>query len=370
MRVPFVDLRAQYAAIGPEIDQAIQAVIADTAFIGGPYLRKFEEEFAAFCEVQYAVGVSNGTDALRLALLACGIGPGDEVITVPNTFIATAEAISMIGAQPRFVDVDAHGVNMDPSKLEAAITPRTRALLPVYLYGQPADMGPILEIARRHNLKVIGDAAQAHGARYKGRPIAALGDASCFSFYPGKNLGAYGDAGAVCTNDPQVAENVASLRDHGRTTKYEHDREAFNCRMDALQGAILSVKLRYLDEWTESRRAHARRYSELLAGVPGVTLLPEPEDMRAVYHLYVIRTPHRDAVQQYLQQQEIATGIHYPVPLHLQPAYQSMGLGEGTFPRAEAAAREILSLPIYAELTDEQLRFVVEQVGEAAKVCA
>ncbi|MBI4607009.1 MAG: DegT/DnrJ/EryC1/StrS family aminotransferase [Planctomycetes bacterium] len=363
MRVPFVDLKAQYDAIKTEIDAAVASVIRESAFIGGPYLKAFEKDFAAYCGSKHALGVSNGTDALRLALLACGVGPGDDVITVPNTFIATAEAVSMTGASVRFVDVEEGSLNMDPGRLAAAITSRTRCIIPVHLYGRPADMDPVLDIARKAGLKVVADAAQAHGARYKGRGIARLGDAVCFSFYPGKNLGAYGDAGAVATDDPAIAEKVALLRDHGRLEKYEHRIEGFNCRMDGLQAAVLSVKLRSLEAWTEARRRIAGLYGSLLEGAPGLTLPPaEDRDSRSVYHLYVVRTDAREELRGHLAEAGVATGIHYPIPLHRQPAYARLGLPEGSFPAAEASARRILSLPMFPELTEEQTLHVCSEV--------
>jgi dTDP-4-amino-4,6-dideoxygalactose transaminase len=337
-------------------------VIRDSAFIGGARVKAFEEEFAAFSGARFAVGVSNGTDALRLALLACGICPGDEVITVPNTFIATAEAISMTGASVRFVDVRPDTSNLDHELLPGALSARTRCIVPVHLYGRPADMDPILDFAGRHGLKVIGDAAQAHGAEYRGRKVGALGDAACFSFYPGKNLGADGDAGAVVTGDPAIAEKVAVLRDHGRLAKYEHQVEGFNARLDGLQAAVLSVKLRRLEAWTERRREIARRYGRELGEIEGLTLPSDPDGARAVYHLYVVRSARRDALQASLQAAGVSTAIHYPIPLHLQPAYSRLRLGRGSFPAAERLASEILSLPMYPELRDDQLARVVEQV--------
>lgn len=365
MNIPLVDLRAQYAGIRQEIERAIASVIEDTAFIGGPYLKAFEQDFAVYCGTRYALGLSNGTDAVRLALLACGVGPGDEVITVPNTFIATTEAISMTGARIRFVDVDPETFNMNASLLESAITPQTRAIVPVHLYGQPADMDAILEIAKRRNLKVIGDAAQAHGAFYHERKIGVLGDAVCFSFYPGKNLGAYGDAGAIVTNNQEVAEKVAMLRNHGRVKKYEHKFEGFNCRMDGLQAAILSAKLRYLEKWTELRIRHAQLYDQLLPQGPGLKAPAVRDKVRAVYHLYVIQVENRTKFQSYLKGHGVDTGIHYPIPLHMQPAYAYLELPEGSFPVAEGCARRIVSLPMYPELTEEQIQFIAEQVKAA-----
>lgn len=368
MKIPFVDLSAQYSSIKHEIDAAITAVIRDTAFIGGPYLKAFEKDFAAYCGTRYAVGVSSGTDALRLALLACGVEPGDEVITVPNTFIATTEAISMIGAKVRFVDVETASMNMDSDRLESIITPHTRAIIPVHLYGCPADMDRILQIARKRHIKIVGDAAQAHGAIYKRRGIGTLGDAVCFSFYPGKNLGAYGDAGAVVTDDPGIAKKVSMLRDHGRSKKYEHDIGGFNCRMDGIQAAILSVKLRHLDDWTEKRRKHADAYSRLLSNMPGVKTPKDVENVRAVYHLYVVRVNNRSELQKHLKEKEIETGIHYPIPLHRQPAYAYMKLPEGSFPIVEENARQILSLPMYPELTEQQIGFVGKEIQAAVGI--
>jgi dTDP-4-amino-4,6-dideoxygalactose transaminase len=365
MKIPFVDLHAQYLSIKAELDEAIAAVIQESAFIGGRYLDAFEHAFARYCGTLFAVGVSNGTDALRLALLACNVGPGDDVITVPNTFIATTEAISMVGANVRFVDVRPGAFTLDPESLERAITEKTRAVIPVHLYGRPAEMDPILEIARRRGLRVVADAAQAHGARYHGREIGTLGDVVCFSFYPGKNLGAYGDAGAIVTNDPDIRRTVAMLRDHGRAEKYEHEIEGFNCRLDGLQAAILNAKLPYMEEWTEKRRRHARHYSDCLAGIPGIAVPREDLDVRSVYHLYVIQVEKRDKVRAFLQDRGISTGVHYPIPLHLQPAYARLQLPAGSFAVAETQAQTVLSLPMYAELSDEQVEFVVAAVREA-----
>ena len=365
MNIPLVDLQTQYEAIRADIDAAIANVIRDTAFVGGKYVKSFEESFAEYCGTSYAVGVSNGTDAIRLALLACGIGAGDEVITVPNTFIATFEAIDATGATVRFVDVDPDTFNMDPSLLAAAITPRTRAIVPVHLYGQPADMNPILRIAREHGLRVIGDAAQAHAARYHNSPIGTIGDAVTFSFYPGKNLGAYGDAGAIVTNDKEIAEKAAKLRDHGRTTKYEHDTIGFNCRLDGLQAAILSAKLPYLDEWTAARRRNAGLYNSLLADVGSIQTPTEMEEVFAVYHLYVIQTDERERLQSCLKESGISTGIHYPIPLHLQPALAHLNLARGNFPVTESHADRILSLPMYPELSAEHIERAAATIKNA-----
>ncbi|MFH1927141.1 MAG: DegT/DnrJ/EryC1/StrS family aminotransferase [Chloroflexota bacterium] len=364
MKIAFVDLKAQYLSIKDEIDAAVADVIDHTAFIGGEQVRLFEEEFAAFCDVKHALGVGNGTDALELALSACGIGRGDEVITVANTFAATAEAIVSQGAHPVLVDSDPRTYNIDVGKIEECITERTRAIMPVHLYGQPADMDPILELTRRHNLIVIEDAAQAHGARYKGRVAGTMGDVACFSFYPGKNLGAYGDAGAVVTNSEEIASKVALLRNHGASEKYMHEVVGRNSRLDGIQAVVLRVKLRHLRAWNAARRERADWYNELLADLDVVTPY-EPEWSEAVYHLYVIRVAQRDLVRQRLQEVGIATGIHYPIPLHLQPAFRYLGYKESDFETTEAYAGEILSLPMYAELTREQVEGIV---GELERV--
>ena len=361
--VPLVDLKAQYDAIQPEIDAAIQRVVSRTNFILGEEVASFEKEFAAFCGVDFCAGVASGTAALYLALLAYGVRPGDEVITTPHTFIATAEAISHTGARPVFVDIEPGRYNLDPTLVEVAITPRTKAILPVHLYGQPADMESILEIAQQHGLRVIEDAAQAHGAEYRGRRVGSWGDIACFSFYPGKNLGAYGDAGAIVTNDVKIADKVRLLRNHGRRDKYEHLVEGYGERLDALQAAILRAKLPHLDEWNEQRRGHANRYRQLLATLP-ILLPSEPSHTIPVYHLFVVRTSRRDEIQRHLRSQGIETGIHYPIPLHLQPAYRHLAYREGDFPLTEQAAREVLSLPMYPELSDEQITEIAEALRE------
>jgi dTDP-4-amino-4,6-dideoxygalactose transaminase len=367
-KIPLVDLHAQYETIKPEIDAAIQRTIDNTAFILGPEAKKFEEHFAAFCNVKHAIGLDSGTAALHLALLALGVGAGDEVITTTHTFIATSEAIVLTGARPVLVDIDPRTYNIDARKIEAAITPRTKAIIPVHLYGQPAEMDPIVEVAKKHNLRVIEDAAQAHGADYRGRRIGSIGDMACFSFYPGKNLGAYGDAGALVTNDDELAHKIRMLRDHGRTTKYEHEMTGFGYRLDGIQGAVLDVKLKHLPEWNAARRAHADYYTELLANVDDSIVTPyELPHVRAVYHLYVIRTRQRDELLQYLKDQNIEAGIHYPVPLHLQPVYKNLGYNQGAFPETEKAANEILSLPLYPELTHAQMERVVETMREFYK---
>ncbi len=364
MNVPFVDLKAQYQTIKEEIAEAVQRVMEQTAFAGGPFVAQFEEEYASFCGCDYAVGVGSGTEALWLSLIAMGVGTGDEVITVPYTFIATAEAISYCGATPVFVDIDEKTYTMDPELIEDAITPRTKAIIPVHLCGQMADMDAILEIAQKHGLFVIEDACQAHGAEYKGKRAGTLGDVGCFSFYPGKNLGACGEAGAVVTYNKELAEKIAMLRDHGQAQKYYHDLIGWNCRMDGIQGAILSVKLKYLESWNEARRANARIYDEALKEVDGITLPCEAGYGRHVYHLYAVRVPQRDLLSNTLKEKGISCGIHYPVPVHLQNAYSHLGIESGSLPVSEACALDFLSLPMYAELTEEQIYYVTDCVNK------
>ncbi len=365
MQVPFVDLKVQYTSLKLAMDAAMRSVLDRAAFILGLELAAFEGAFAAYVGARHCIAVSNGTDALQLALEALGIGPGDEAITVPNTYIATCEAISDAGAQVRWVEVDARTYNLDPARLEAAITPRTKAILPVHLYGQPADMAPILEVARRHGLRVVEDACQAHGARYHGRRVGALGDVGCFSFYPGKNLGAYGDGGAVVTDDDAVAERVCMLRNHGQKEKYVHLIEGHCHRLDNLQAAVLNVKLPHLDAWNAQRREHARLYDELLADVPEVVTPYVLPGVEHVYHLYVIQVPHRDEVQAALRAAGVETGVHYPLPLHMQPAYARLGHKPEDFPVSAAMAPRLLSLPMYPELRDEQIRYVVATLKDA-----
>ena len=364
MNVPFLDLKSQYLSIKDEIQAALEGVLEKTAFAGGPFVAQFEKEFAAFCGTEQAVGVGNGTDALWMALLGLGVGPGDEVITVPDTFIATAEAISYCGATPVFVDVDEKSYNMDPSLLEAAITPKTKAVIPVHLFGQMADMDPIMEIARKHNLFVLEDASQAHGARYKGKPAGSIGDAGCFSFYPGKNLGAYGEAGAVVTNNAGLADRMRMYRDHGSPKKYYHQVVGWNARMDGFQGAVLSVKLKYLPQWNESRRKNAAIYNELFAGFGSVVTPIEMDYGKHVYHVYALRVKNRDGLISALGEKGIGTNIHYPVPVHLQNAYSFLGLKQGSYPVAEKCASEFISLPMFAELTAEQIRYVSRRSQE------
>lgn len=365
--IPLVDLKAQYQRIKDEVDAAIQRCVDRANFILGPEVAAFEGEFAAFCGVRHVIGVDSGTAALHLALRILGVGPGDEVVTTTYTFIATAEAVSLVGARPVFVDIDPRTYNLDPARLEAALTPRTRAIIAVHLAGQPADMDPILAVARQHGLPVIEDAAQAHGATYKGRPVGTLGDLACFSFYPGKNLGCYGDGGALATDRDDYADLARMLRDHGRRSKYEHLITGYGYRLDALQAAILRAKLPHLPEWNEQRRAHAAAYTQLLRPL-GVGLPQELPGARSVYHLYMVRVPKRDQVFGYMQERGIGVGIHYPIPLHLQPVYRDLGYRAGDFPEAERAAQEVLSLPLYPELTRAQMEQVVGTLAEALEV--
>jgi dTDP-4-amino-4,6-dideoxygalactose transaminase len=359
--IPLVDLHAQYAYIKEEIDAAIRRVLESTSFIMGPEVKAFEAAFAAMTGAADAVGVANGTAALHLALLACGIGPGDEVITTPFTFYATVEAIQQAGARPVFVDIRPDTYNIDASLLERALTPATRAIIPVHLYGQPAEMGEIMLFARQHNLWVIEDAAQAHAAEHHGQRCGSIGDLACFSFFPSKNLGAYGDAGMVTGSNPELMQRMRRLRDHGRTGKYEHMEQGWAYRLDALQAAILGAKLPHLERWTEQRRGAARLYGELLADCE-LVLPVELSHNRHVYHLYVVRTAQRDALASHLGRSGVASGVHYPIPLHLQPACRDLGYGPGGFPVAEAAAGQVLSLPLYAEIMPTQQRRVADAV--------
>jgi len=353
--VPFVDLKAQLATIRPEIDAALASVLDAAQFVLGDEVAQLEREFAAYVEAGHGIAVNSGTSALHLALLALGVGEGDEVITVPHTFVATVGAILYTGARVVLVDIDARSFNMDPERLARAITPRTKAIVPVHLYGQPADMDAILDIARGHGIPVLEDACQAHGAEYRGRRVGALGEIGAFSFYPGKNLGAYGEGGMVVTNDAALARKARMLRDFGQEAKYHHAFAGYNYRMESFQGAILRVKLRHLDAWTEARRAHARRYGELLAGSAEVEIPVTMPWARHVHHIYAVRTGERDRLRAKLDGAGVQTGIHYPVPVHLQPAYAGMGYRPGDFPQSEKAASEVLSLPMFAELTDEQI---------------
>jgi dTDP-4-amino-4,6-dideoxygalactose transaminase len=361
--IPFVDLKAQYDSIKEEINGAIQRVLNTTSFIMGEELIKFEEDFASFCNTKYAIGVANGSDALILSLRACGISKGDEIITVPHTFIATTEAITHVGGKIVFVDINPKTYTIDVSKIKEKITKKTKAIIPVHLYGQPADMDPIMKLAKKYNLKVIEDAAQAHGAEYKGKKVGSIGDVGCFSFYPAKNLGAYGDAGIVTTNNEEIAKKLRLLRNHGRIIKkYEHEIEGYSSRLDNLQAAILRVKLKYLNKWNNMRRRNAGRYNELLSNVDGIIIPHEADYAKHVYHLYVIRVGERDMLREELKSNDIATGIHYPISLHLQPAYNYLGYKRGDFPVAEECSQKILSLPMFAELTDEQIEKIVKWI--------
>lgn len=360
MRVPFVDLRAQHASIRGEIAESVARVLDSGTFILGEEVEAFEREFAAYCGTKYCAALNTGTSALHLALLACGIGPGDEVITVPNTFIATCEAISYVGATPVFVDVREDTHLLDVSRLAEAISKRTKAVLPVHLYGQPVDMEPVLEIARREGLVVIEDACQAHGALYRGRRVGAYGSVGCFSYYPSKNLGACGEGGAITTDDEALYRQIRMLRDHGQNSEYSHERVGYNYRMDAIQAALLRAKLLHLDAWNERRRRWAGAYRELLKDAP-VTIPVEDANASSVYHLYVIVASFRNELKEYLASRGIATGVHYPVPVHLQPAYSCLGYQRGDFPVAEALAQGVLSLPLFPELTEN----LVEQICES-----
>ena len=348
-----------------ELVDAFRQVTESSAFAGGPYVSRFELEFASFCHTRHALGVGSGTDALWLSLLALGVGPGDEVITTPNSFVATAEAISLCGARPVFVDVDERTYTMDPEQLEAAITLRTQAIIPVHLFGQAADMDPILAIARSHGSPVVEDACHAHGAEYKGRKAGSMGVAGCFSFYPGKNLGAFGEAGAITTDEPELRSKVQVLRDHGQATKHHHSTIGWNARMDGIQAAVLSLKLRRLAESNAARRAHALVYDELLADEARVIRPAVAPHNLHVFHIYAVRVQDRDGVMERMSARGVNCGIHYPVPIHLQKAYGFLGLGPGSYPVAERCAEEFLSLPMYPELTAEQIEFVVNALKES-----
>jgi len=362
--IPMLDLKAQYRAIKPEIDAAVARVLESGRFVLGEEVESFEREFAAHCGAAHAVAVNSGTSALQLALLAAGVGRGDEVITVPFTFVASAAVADYVGAVPVLVDIEPRTFTMDPAAIEDAITDRTKAIIPVHLFGHPADMDPIREIAGRHGLTVIEDAAQAHGARYRGVRVGVLGDFGCFSFYPTKNLGAAGEGGMVVTEDEAAAQRIRELRNWGERVKYEHSVRAYNMRMEALQAAILRVKLAHLDEWTDRRRRIAQRYDAALDGA-GLELPREMEYARHVYQLYTVRVRDRDALQQALAADGVASGVHYPIPIHRQPAWADLGYRPGAFPEAERASTEVLSLPLYPEMTDEQVDAVVASVRRA-----
>lgn len=362
MNVPFLDLKAQYVALKSDFDDAIQAVIEKTAFAGGPFVTQFENEFADFCGRKHCIGVGSGTDALWFALLALGIGPGDEVITAVDTFIATAEAISFCGATPVFVDVDPVTYNMDPGQLEGAFSAKTAAVIPVHLFGQMADLDPIVALARQRGIPVVEDASQAHGAEYRGQTPGTLSEAACFSFYPGKNLGAYGEAGGIVTDNDELAAKARMLRDHGQGEKYYHEVVGWNGRMDGIQGAVLSVKLKHLNEITDARRRHAATYASLLADAEGLVLPREADYAKHVYHIYAVRVANRDRVMAALRSKGIGCGIHYPVPLHLQNAYRTLGYNKGDFPVAETSAAEFVSLPMFPELTRAQIEYVADEL--------
>jgi dTDP-4-amino-4,6-dideoxygalactose transaminase len=362
MQVLFVDLKIQYAKIKPEIDQAIQDVITNTSFVLGKAVTTFEQNFANYCGVKHCIGVNSGTSALILALQALGIKEGDEVITTANTFIATAEAISWTGATPVFVDIEEDSYNLNPEKLSKVITKKTKAIIPVHLYGQTANMDPILKIAREKQIPVIEDACQAHGALYKAKKTGGVGVIGCFSFYPGKNLGAYGEGGAVTTNDDQIAEKIRMLRDHGSSRKYYHEMIGNNFRLEGIQGAVLSVKLKYLDQWNDQRRRNAQFYRKYL----GTTHLQLPREMdyaKHVYHLFVVKVREREQLIDYLKEKNVFTGIHYPIPNHLQNAYKFLGYQKGDFPVTEACMNDILSLPMFPDLTEEQIKYTADCIN-------
>ncbi len=361
MEIKYLDLQANYQSIKPEIDKAIQQVLDSSAYVLGPAVAGFEKAFAEYCGTKFAIGCNSGTTALTLALRAMEIGPGDEVITAANSFVATAAAIVHAGAKPVLVDVDPETRNLDPQLLKIAVTSRTRAIIPVHLYGCPADMDAIRQLAGNYNIAVLEDSAQAHGASYKGRPAGSMGKMAAFSFYPGKNLGAYGEAGAVTTDNEQLAERVRMLRDHGSDRKYVHDLLGYNARMDGFQGAVLKVKLAHLDKWNEERNRVARLYNELLANVP-VKLPRFYDDIKQVFHLYVIETDRRDDLQKHLANHGVPSLIHYPIPIHRQKAFEFLDYRKSDFPITEKLADEILSLPIYPEMTDRQVSYVAEQV--------
>lgn len=365
IQVPFLDLRKQHEPLMPELLDAFREVTEASAFAGGPYVERFEGEFAQYCHTQYALGVGSGTDALWLSLLALGIGPGDEVVTVPNSFMATAEAISLCGARPVFVDIDERTYTMDPQQLEGAITLRTQAIIPVHIFGQTADMDSIQSVARRYGMPVVEDACQAHGAEYKGHKAGAVGVAACFSFYPGKNLGAFGEAGAVTTDEPELHQRIRMLRDHGQDGKHKHTTIGWNARMDGIQAAVLSVKLRHLDEANTARRAHAHLYDQLLADDERIVRPYVATGNLHAYHIYAVRISNRDRVMQRMAQRGIKCAVHYPVPIHLQKAYSFLGYGAGSFPVAERCAKEFLSLPMFPELQPEQVRAVVTALKES-----
>ncbi|MBX9570410.1 MAG: DegT/DnrJ/EryC1/StrS family aminotransferase [Candidatus Obscuribacterales bacterium] len=358
--VPFLDLPAQFRSLKKEIDQALDPIFQSAGFISGPSVADFEKMFASYIGAEHCVALHSGTAALHLALMACGIGPGDEVITAANSFVATAEGIAFAGAKTVLVDAEPHFFNIDTTKIEAAITERTKAIIPVHLYGQPANMAEIHRIAKKHGLKVIEDACQAHGALYDGVKVGTLSDISCFSFYPGKNLGAAGEGGAVVSNNQELADKVRLLRDHGSKKKYEHEIVGHNFRLDTIQAAILKIKLPYLDGWNDARRKNAKFYKSELSKLEDVLLPEEADNCKHVFHLFVIRVKDRENLQKFLSVNQIQSGIHYPVPIHLQKAFSDLGYKEGDFPVSESLGKTVLSLPMFAEMTDVQLRHVVD----------
>ncbi|MGH9470582.1 MAG: DegT/DnrJ/EryC1/StrS family aminotransferase [Terriglobia bacterium] len=364
MKAPYFDLKEQYAVLREEILAALDRVCASASFVLGEEVERFEREFAAYCEAKYCVAVNSGTSALHLALLSIGVKPGDEVITTANTFFATAEAVSYTGARPVFVDIDPATGNLDPSRIEEAVTHRTKAILPVHLYGRPADFDAIERVASRHGLAVVEDACQAHGARYRGQRVGSMGRAAAFSFYPGKNLGAYGEGGALTTNDERIAQVARSLRDHGQTRRYVHDEIGFNYRMDGFQGAVLRVKLKYLPAWTGNRQRIAAVYRDLLAGAC-VDIPPDDPQSKCVYHLFVVRVDRRDEVRRRLEASGVQTAIHYPIPVHLQKPYARLGYAPGSLPHTERACQRVLSMPLFPEMTDEQVRYAAEMLAQA-----
>jgi dTDP-4-amino-4,6-dideoxygalactose transaminase len=361
--VPYLDLVAQMRPLRKEIDAAIARALDNCSFCLGPDVVQFEKDFARFCGAQHSVCFNSGTSALHVAMLLLDVGSGDEVITTPSTFVATSWAISYVGAKPVFVDIEDATFNLNPALVERAITPRTKAILPVHLYGLPADLDPLLEISRKHKLPLVEDAAQAHGATYKGKVVGTFGEASCFSFYPGKNLGAYGEGGALVTNNAAFAARARSLREHGSTQRYYHDEIGYNYRMEGIQGAVLGIKLKHLQEWTDARRRVAARYRELLADTP-LRLPSEPSGTQSAWHLYVVRHPRRDDLKKHLELNHVGCALHYPLPLHLQKAYACLGYKPGDFPIAEQAARECLSLPIYPELQEAQIQRVSQVIHQ------
>ena len=363
--VPYLDLRAQLKPLRAEIDAAIARTLDNCSFCLGPDVVQFEKDFAAFCGAQHALGFNSGTSALHVAMLLLGVGPGDEVITTPYTFIATSWAISYCGAKPVYVDIDEATFNLNPALIEKAITPRTKAVLPVHLYGQPFDVDAVAAVCKKHNLPFVEDAAQAHGAKYQGKSIGTFGAVSCFSFYPAKNLGAYGEGGALVTNDAKLAARAKSLREHGSTVRYHHDEVGYNYRLEGIQGAVLGVKLKHLAHWTRERQRVANRYAELLADTP-LQLPTVTAGNKSAWHLYTVRSPRRDELKKFLDENKIGSAVHYPMPLHLQKVYANLGYKPGDFPVAEKASREVLSLPMFPELTQEEIQLIANVINHVS----